>query len=62
MLLKDKENSGRYFYISIWESFEHLTAYRETESVKQMKAALPADWLVRPADRVECELVGGILE
>ncbi len=63
MKLRDKENPGRYFYISIWESFAHLQAYRDTADVKALvKSMANKDLLAAPIERVECDLVGGILE
>ena len=62
MQLRDEENPGRYFYISIWESFAHLEAYRATDAVQQQVGGLPADMFSAPVDRVECSLVGGLLE
>jgi heme-degrading monooxygenase HmoA len=63
MKLKDKENPGRYFYISVWETFEHLQAYRATDNVKaHVKDLSGRNLFSSPIERVECELVGGLLE
>ena len=59
ILLKDKENPGRFFYISIWRSEADLQAYRQTDPVKARVAAMQGqDIFAQPIDRVECEIVG----
>ena len=61
MKLKDKEHPGRYFYISVWESLADLENYRSTEEVRKHVEKLSALNVLK-IDRVECELVGGVLE
>ncbi len=58
LLLRDKEHAGVYFYMSFWESFGHLEAYRATEAVRATVSAVGgADLFAAPLERVECEVV-----
>ncbi len=57
-LMRDNDNPGRYFYSSVWESFEHIEAYRESQAVAQMKAnAAASNMFVGPRDQVSCDLI-----
>jgi heme-degrading monooxygenase HmoA len=57
-LMRDNDNPGRYFYTSIWESFEHIEAYRESQAVLDMKRdAAVSNTFVGPRDQVSCELI-----
>lgn len=58
LLLRDRTNPGTFYYVSIWESFDALEAYRATEAVRSTVRDLGASApFAAPIERVECEVI-----
>ena len=61
LLLKDMQNRGKYFYISMWESFDHIQDYRAQETTKaRVNKTNDSEIMDGSVERVECELVSFI--
>ena len=57
LLLRDREHDGVFFYISMWESEDHLQRYRDGEFVAEMRERASLTVLTECVSRVVCDVL-----
>ena len=56
--LKDNDNTGRYFYTSVWRRVEDLLAFRSSQDYSKIVSGMSQSGLyVGPRDQVSAEVV-----
>jgi heme-degrading monooxygenase HmoA len=57
ILLRSKQDSDVFFYMSFWDTKEQLLAFRQSDFVAKWKEGRTLEDLAESVEQIECELV-----